>query len=284
MIETNALREISDPRAGTLLLDALKQKKTRFTAAYALARLADNRAVEPLIGLLRSPDGEDRRIAADNLGSFKDERVTLPLSRALSDSDEVVRRFAASSLGELGDLRGVRSLIVALSDFDDGVRWNASNSLGKLKDAHAVNPLTVALKDSDENVRKAAADALGEIADPRAVPALIAAFEAGNRWHTAAALANIRNSQAADFLNARLRERQLDVVAAAHLFFIGKGDASFLPALVAALNRYGRAEMAQAYMFCGNPQLENAARQWVSTHDYGDMSPPDAPLRWGSAK
>lgn len=282
MIEQNALRDINDPKAGDLLLAALEQKNTRWSAACSLARLQDIRAVGPLIELLYSSEGEDRRIAADNLGSFKDQRATDPLVRALKDHDEVVRRYAASSLGELGDLHSVGPLSAALTDPDAGVRWNASNSLGYLKDFRAVQPLASVLTDDDDNVRKAAAEALAKLPDPRAVAPLIAAIRSGHRWYPAAALANIKDSRAADFLNESLKQGQLDIVAAAHSFFIDQGDPATVRALIEALNKHGNSEMAQNYMYCGNPKLEVAAREWASRHDYDGLLPPEgSALIWG---
>jgi len=285
MIEQNALRGMVNPHAEDLLLEALRQKKTRATAVYTLGTLQVERAVDPLIALLKSPDKWDRSDAAEALGLIKDPRATGPVSATLKDPDEVVRRFAASALGDLGDVRAVGPLSDVLKDPDDGVRWNASNSLGDLKDSRATAPLATALSDRQENVRRAAADALGKIRDSRAVLALIVAFKSGNRWHAAAALANISDSRAAEFLNSGLNERQFDLVAAAHLFFIRKGDPHSLQALIEALNKYGRWEMAQAYMYCGNPQLGDAARRWAASHDYENLTPSDGPpLTWGSEK
>lgn len=285
MIERNALQEIGDRRAEDLLLEGLKQKSTRATAADTLGRLQAVRAVDPLIALLKSADRWDRSNAAEALGQIKDRRAMSPLCAALKDSNEVVRRYAASALGDLGDVRAVGPLNDVLNDPDDGVRWNASNSLGDLRDPRATEPLAAALSDSEEMVRKAAADALGKIRDPLAVPALIRAFKSGSRWHAAAALANISDPQSADFLNNGLKRGQVDLVAAAHPFFIRQGDPRALPALIEALNRYGRWEMAQGYMFCGNPELADAARRWATAHDFDNLVPQDGqPLIWGSEK
>jgi HEAT repeat protein len=141
MIEENALRKIDDPRTADLLLDALKPKKTRWIAAYALGNLQISRAVDPLLSLLKSTDKEDRRTAAEALGRMKDPRAIDALCGAFTDKDEVLRRYAASALGQIGDARAVDSLVAALDDADDGVRWNAANSLGNIKDSRAVEPL-----------------------------------------------------------------------------------------------------------------------------------------------
>lgn len=285
MIERNALQEIDDPRAVDFLLEGLKQKKTRATAADTLGKLQAVRAVDPLLALLKSTDKWDRSDAAAALGRIKDPRATDPLCAVLKDRDEVVRRYAASALGDLGDFRAVGPLSDMLNDPDYGVRWNASNSLGDLKDSRATEPLVTALRDSEEMVRKAAADALGKIRDSRAVPALIAAFKSGNRWHSASAPASISDPRSADFLNTSLKQRQLDAVGAAHAFFIRKGNPRSVPALIEALNKHGSWEMAQDYMFCGNAQLADAARQWGGMHGSEGLFPPEGQLlTWGSEK
>jgi len=285
----NALRAINDPRTADLLLAALRSPETRWAAALSLGRLQITSAVEPLLKLLNSSDIEDRRTAAESLGPMKDNRALGPLCAALNGQDEVLRRYAADALGQIGDTRAIDPLIVALDDPDDGVRWNAANSLGDLRDSRAVESLGQALDDDDENVQEAAADALGKVGDSRAAEALAAAIKSGNRavqWHSATALTEIHGPQAEQTLATSLREGNLTVVAAACPFFIRKGDAASIPVLIQALNEHGELGMARDLMFCGNSQLEEAARDWAKRNkvDDDDMEPPGKLLAWGSEK
>jgi len=284
----DALRAINDPHTADLLLAALNSPRTRWAAAWSLGRLQISSGVEPLLKLLDSKDIEERRMAADALGPMKDSRAVGPLCAALNAQDEVLRRYAASALGQIGDLHAIDSLIAALLDSDDGVRWNTANSLGELRDARAVGPLGRALGDDDENVQKAAADALGKIGDSRAAEALVVAVESGNRavqWHSAAALAEIGGPQAEQTLTTGLKKGKLTVVAAAYPFFIRKGNSAWIPVLVQALNERGDQEMARGLMYCGNPELEDAARDWAKRNKAEDMEPPQGPvLIWGSQK
>lgn len=200
----------------------------------------------------------------------------------------MVRRYAADALGQIGDARAVDSLIAALLDSDDGVRWNAANSLGDLRDDRAVEALARALGDDDENVQKAAADALGKIGDSRAAEALAASIKSGNRavqWHSAAALAEIHDSQGDQALDTSLKEGKLTVVAAAYPFFVRKGNAASIPVLIQALNEHGDSQMARGLMFCGNSQLEDAARDWAKRNKVDDLEPPGEHLLvWGSER
>jgi HEAT repeat protein len=284
----NALRAINDPRTADLLLAALESPKTKWAAAWSLGRLQITSAVEPLLKLLNSNDIEDRRTAAESLGPMKDNRAVGPLCAALNGQDEVLRRYAANALGQIGDASAVESLISALLDSDDGVRWNAANSLGDVRDASAVEPLARALGDDDENVQKAAADALGKIGDSRAAKALAASIKSGNRavqWHSAAALAEIRDPQGDQALDTSLKEGKLTVVAAAYPFFVRKGDAASISVLIQALNEHGDLGMVRGLMFCGNSQLEDAARDWAKRNKMEDLEPPEEHLLvWGSER
>jgi tetratricopeptide (TPR) repeat protein len=54
------------------------------------------------------------------------------------------------------------------------------------------------------------------------------------------------------------------------------GDPTTIEALIAALNRRGYADMAEDYLNCGNDELANAARSWVSNHpDYRIVTVPE---------
>ena len=111
-----------------------KDVDIREAAAFALERIGDVRAVEPLIATLK-------------------------------DTYTSVRHAAVDALVKIG-APAVKPLIAALRDSDKNVRYLAVNALCKLGDARAVEPLTAALKDSDKDVRYAAVDALGKIGAP----------------------------------------------------------------------------------------------------------------------
>jgi hypothetical protein len=48
--------------------------------------------------------------------------------------------------------------------------------------------------------------------------------------------------------------------------FIGKAE--IVPLLVEKLNAAGTETMAEAYLNCGNPELEEAARKWAEKRGY----------------
>lgn len=181
-----ALKKIADKRALFPLIHALKYEKwhdkyavmasVRENAAEALGLLRDRRAVEPLIGALKTDEDEDVRWkSAWALGNIGDKNAVKPLIYALSDERWSVRRFAVSALGKIGDRKSVGSLISALNDEDWHVRKYAALALGKTGDERAIKPLVNALSDPDSDVRWKAIIALGKMKNT-AVEPLIEAF------------------------------------------------------------------------------------------------------------
>ena len=175
--ETSADGELGD------LIDALKDSDAdvRLKAAEALGKLADNRAVDPLIEVLRNDEDRDVRLkAAWALGEIGDARTVDPLSYAsVKDADGYVREEAYKVLqkntigGNKNDTRSADLIIEALKDDDQGVRYRAAEALGQIKNAMAVDPLIEILRnDEDRDVRLKAAWALGEIGDTRTVDPL----------------------------------------------------------------------------------------------------------------
>ena len=117
-----------------LIIQALSNdnSSTRRSAAAALGRLGDNRAVDPLIEALSDDDSDVRDAAVKALGRLGDKRAVDPLIKALSDKDWHVRRSTAEALGRLGDKRAVDPLIKALAGDGYDVRNAAAKALGQL--------------------------------------------------------------------------------------------------------------------------------------------------------
>ena len=189
----------------------------RSSAAEALGKIGDKRAVEPLIEALRDSFSDVRYYAARALGEIRDSRVVEPLIEALRDEDYEVRGNAALALGKIGDKRAVEPLTKSLKNKDRGVRMRATEALDRLgwipKDdsektryliakkqwdelvklgVPAVGSLIETLEDEDINiecgatiregiaVREGAARTLGKIEDKRAVEPLTKALKDGD--------------------------------------------------------------------------------------------------------
>ena len=186
--ETSGDGELGD------LINALKDKdaNVRLKAAEALGKLADSRAIDPLIEALKNDaDWEIRDMAAWALGQINDPRSTDPLSYAsVKDADWHVREEAYDALqkntvgGNKVDARSVDPIIGALNDEDNDVRLRAAEALGQLKNATAVDSLIESLKnDADWEIRDMAAWALGQIDDPRSTDPLSYASVKDADWH-----------------------------------------------------------------------------------------------------
>jgi len=76
-----------------------------------------------------------RETAATALGKIKDPRAVTPLTKVLlRDRNPAVRLAAVKALGEIGDIRAVLPLTEALDDSVDDVRDEAKNALKRIND------------------------------------------------------------------------------------------------------------------------------------------------------
>jgi HEAT repeat protein len=161
------------------LLNVLNQENISMTssAIVILGNLKDNRAVEPLIGVLKYfSSWKVRYEAAKSLGKIKDRRSVLPLIDALNDKHMKVREGAAEALRQIGPI-AVDPLITALNDENPNICHDAIVLLGDIKDRQAVEHLIVVLKNHELwTLRFEAARALGKIKDSRAIDPLIEAL------------------------------------------------------------------------------------------------------------
>ena len=103
-----------------------------------------------------------------------------------------------------------------------------------------VEKLITLLKHEQEDIRMSAAKSLGEINDIRAKKVL----------------------------DTHLRTGNLEIVSAAYAYFIIKGQKGTEGTLIKALDKYGDMYMAEAFLSCGNPKLEKAARNWAESNQY----------------
>jgi len=119
-----------------------------------------NPEVETWLSRLKSPDWQERRVAAFELGKIKAAQALNPLLELLNDENDKVRGVAALALGRIGGQQALYPLMERLKDGSAYVRASAAKGLGYLGDRHAGNALEGALKDPSKEVRKAAGKAL----------------------------------------------------------------------------------------------------------------------------
>jgi len=196
--------------------------------------------IDLLGGKLQSPDAEERREAAVDLGRAGSAAAPL-LLRAMGDVDWRVRKTAVEALVAIGGDPVIADLVQTLSSHDNaGARNSAIEALIHIG-VPVVGALLAAITTPDADVRKFIVDILGDIGDPRAVPALIAALDDSDeniRVASAEALGKIKDRRAVDALLACLARTDrgwLDYAAAEALGEIG--DERALGPLIAALDR-----------------------------------------------
>jgi len=296
-----------DPSAVEPLITALKDldPSVRWSAARSLGWAAGPRAVGPLIAALKDKDTKVRSEAAEALRGRTDPRTVEALIAALDDADPEVGKDAVSVLGGIKDPHVVESLIVRLKDKGSSVPWAAVLLWYQITDHRAraaepliaarvdpliaarVDPLIAAMKGGkDPRVRTDAAEALGEIGAP-AVDSLIAALgdqDLNVRLYAAYAL---YGADPLAFDDVALKASGLfDVVFVAKTYavIVSNGDPASEDRLIDALNKFGDAQMAWAYLNCGNPRLGAAASKWGAEHGYEvvESESSHAPdVRWG---
>ena len=287
-----SLGKMRDVRAASALRRVVvgEDRYVRGAAAQALGQLRDTSAVDMLISLvdremhLQGRSGEELMASiARALGILNGRRSVDTLIRLLGHPGVQVRGSAAQSLGQIGDLRTADALAQALNDSSVFVRWSAAWALVTLKDVRVV-PVLVEMVGKGANVRMAVRALRNIEPDWRnrrdvqeKVDAWVSAFENGKGMERIAAalrLSEIGGDRVVEVLKRALRERELDVIAAAHPFFIREYSAFATSALVQALEHEGDERMASAMLASGNPKLAKAARHWAYTRGMALVSPP----------
>lgn len=162
----------------TLLQDG--QKEVREAAVDALAEAKNDRAVAPLIELVRK-EKEPRILekAGEAFGIIGSAEAFDILVEMLSNENKSVRWICIKSLGQIGDARAIAELRKYLDATQPpDLREIATRSLGRLKDKESLPVFEQMLTaEQDMPLRDAAADAIGRIGDARSLDALMKAHE-----------------------------------------------------------------------------------------------------------
>jgi HEAT repeat protein len=176
-IALRALARIADPRAVEPLVEALQSAE-----AWLAPRIADiltrhgDLVVDPLITFFERPVRHPARPwAANVLGEVRAQRAFPALSRGLDDPDDDVRAKSASALGRLGDPRALGYLLDhLLGDPAPFVRSRIAAALGQFDDPAVTDRLIRALGDPAWWVRMRSVEALERIGLNAEGPLLLA--------------------------------------------------------------------------------------------------------------
>ncbi len=227
-----AIADLKDPDA-----------QARYTAAYNLEMAKDERAVEPLLGVLNDASSEVCVEAIRALIAIGDRRAVEPMIMALESPDMNIRIQAAAGLGKFNDARAIEPLIAllgeeyliasqaiyslslfgsaaidplaaAMNNPDPQFRMKAVNTLGKIGGPATIQPLMEALNDQNINVRGAATYALGQFYDTSMIDIYIEAMKNPNpdvRSSMVAFLSQYQDRRATQAITAALNDPDAEV-------------------------------------------------------------------------
>ena len=293
------LGNLGDKQAVEPLITALKtapQADTRSNSAQALGKLQDSRAVEPLIDSLSHPDSS---VTASVKGALKQLAAKNPkVVELLLPAFKLGDDKAKAALVSIGD-PAVDPLIAVLQDTKADTQSNATPT----------GVVSSVLNDTKTSPRFDAAEALGQIGNPRAIKPLVANltdWEFGPK--VAKALTKLKWKPESDqdkihFWVALRKGDELrqnwsttkqvlvnDVASGDSRkieyglnTFVSIGNREILPTLIKLLNERGNIKMVNAYLNCGEPTLEKAARDWAEARGYRirETRRNDATIPWG---
>ncbi len=151
------LGNAKNPRAIQPLVESLADfdKSVREQATIALTTIG-KAAIEPLTKAMKEPKWETRYRAAEALGKIADEKGVKPLVQALKDQEDHVRYMAAKGLREIGDSDAIEPLVILLKDENPFVRIMSARALGSLGGEKVREALAKSLKtEKDEKVIEA---------------------------------------------------------------------------------------------------------------------------------
>ena len=190
-IDLNALKTEAAKKQIHDFIKAMNNENwnVRWWSAWALGRIGDPVAVEPLIAALRDEDGGVQGKAAEALNTIHPnwqnsdmaKRQVPEFIKALKDKNIEVRSTAAEALGKIRDARALEHLIAALRDEDSETRKQAAVSLKNIDPDWVTSEYTKkqvpefinVLKGSDFGPQRYTAWVLGKIGDVRALEQLI---------------------------------------------------------------------------------------------------------------
>lgn len=169
-----ALGKIADPQAVNVLSEALFDEDyyVKLSSAWALGQIKDNRAVQPLLRLIKGGGAKVFTMHGSESKVDQSQPVTETLkTEGMKYMD--VQISAIKALGEIRDENAVGGLVAELSDEAGQIRCAIALSLGKIGSPKAVPALIESLNDKIWYMRRDTAIALGQIGDNKAVEALI---------------------------------------------------------------------------------------------------------------
>ena len=175
------LVEMGEP-AVPALIEALDHgvPRVRYWAVAALAKIGDDRAVEPVIKCLEDADPTVRAVTCWHLRTWIERhKVVDSLVRMLGDSEEKVQKWAYRALSDTWEgSPAVRRSIMDLLDADAAVPRGWAFRIAREKEyTKAVPVLQQMVEDPEEEVRYSTVRALAAIRGEKALPVVKTALK-----------------------------------------------------------------------------------------------------------
>lgn len=151
-----ALTRIELPAAYTLVHAALANtdEAVRQAALHSISLRRDRLAVPELIAMLKDPDAQNRRVAAEALGRIGAKTGTPALLAACGDtSDRFLEHSLTYALMEIGDEQAISA---GLKNASPSVRRAALTALDQMKAKLAADMVTKELAASDQSLKETA--------------------------------------------------------------------------------------------------------------------------------
>jgi cyclophilin family peptidyl-prolyl cis-trans isomerase/HEAT repeat protein len=217
-----------EPLAGAVLDDG-KPVSAWWPVAYALQRIADERAVPALQQLLPTPGRYTRSFAIRGLGTLKQTSAVEPLLRLLEPSAKTpleVMVAAVRALADIGATAAAEPLasIAVERGTHANLRLEAVTALGRLRAPAGLPAVQDLITDEWPTMRAAAIRAAGAI-DQENFVSVLSGLELDRDWRPRAALAEILGTFPPDIALARVRGMLQDE------------DKRVIPSVLAALEK-----------------------------------------------
>jgi HEAT repeat protein/cyclophilin family peptidyl-prolyl cis-trans isomerase len=245
-------------------LDATGQPRVRWwPVAYALQRIEDPRAFNPLVTLAKDPNPYTRAFAAKGLGPLKNRDALPVLLPMAASADRAVAVEAIRSLGRLGDPAAAPALatLARAVKTDPNVRAEAVVALGAVGGEGTVDAVLDVLADPSAPIRAAAIGALARL-DPEGFVTVLSGLDPDNHWSVRAALATALGGLAPETALPRLRVMLADT------------DHRVIPAVLAAIAQL-RTPEASTVLF-DHLKNDDAVIRTAAANAIRELKPPNA--------
>ncbi len=156
-----------------LALQALSNRKFVEDAMGVLGYSKSEKAIQPLLGLLKESDDDTRKKVLRILADLKGPGISEVLAEQMSDGNLEYRKEIIQTLSGIGDKPAVTALLACLDADNNNLHGNAMQALGKLRAEAAFSRIQAAVEGGEISVLMDAIVALGRYQRPETLPHIL---------------------------------------------------------------------------------------------------------------